>query len=171
MRRITSPDRLNWTVKRLVVPTGMRPPSAAEMLDVATPRRTVVHGVPGTVPDAMMGVTGPLPLGALFSVVLLPLVPLALALRYLGLARWTIEARAYPWGRRYPPAVLTYLVGGRVASARAVDELAAALERGEGAPVLAGGEFVAQARLAHDGSADRPIFSAHRTQAYRRPRR
>jgi hypothetical protein len=40
-----APNGLRWTVKRLIVPTGMRPMTRTDMLDVASPRRTVVHGM------------------------------------------------------------------------------------------------------------------------------
>jgi hypothetical protein len=84
VRRITSPDRLDWTVKRLIVPHWMRPLSRADILDAATPRRMYVEGVCGSVPDATSGVTGPLPLGVIISLLLLPFLPLVLILRYAG---------------------------------------------------------------------------------------
>src|SRR5947208_14951045 len=112
VREITSPSRLDWTVRRLIVPAGMRPMGPIDMIDAATPRRTVVDGMAGTVPDPMSGVTGPLPLGFLLAVLLLPLLPVVLALRYLRVVRWVVEGRAYPWGRRFPPVVLAYAVRG-----------------------------------------------------------
>ena len=60
---VDAPNGLRWTVKRLIVPTGMRPMTRTDMLDVASPRRTVVDGMSRQVPDAMGAWTGPLPLG------------------------------------------------------------------------------------------------------------
>jgi hypothetical protein len=171
LRRITSPDKLDWTVRRLIVPHGMRPMTRTDILDAATPRRTSIDGGSGSVPDASVGVTGPLPLGALLSLVLFPFVPLVLVLRYARLVRWTVEARAYPWGRRYPPVVLSYAIRGHEEASRAVDDLAEALARGDGAPTLAGAEFIPQRGLWHDGTSDRTIFGHDQTRVYRHGRR
>src|ERR1041385_1735575 len=130
-RRVMGPTGLDWTVKRLLVPQGMRPMGRTDILDAAAPRRTYVDGVAGAVPDAFFGVTGPLPLGALLMLVLLPFLPLVLALRYARVLRWTVEARAHPWGRRYPPVVLSYAVRGNREAGGAVGELPDALARGE----------------------------------------
>jgi|SRR5579864_3447148 len=170
-QRITSPDNLEWTVKRLIVPDVMRPMSRTEILDAATPRRTSVDGISGSVPDAYQGVTGPIPLGVIISVLLLPLVPVVLVLRYARLLPWTVEARAYPWGRRYPPVVLSYAIRGHDEASRAKDELAAALARGDGSPALAGAEFIPQRGLWHDGTNDRTSFDLDQTRRYRRGRR
>src|SRR5213079_1453592 len=111
----------------------MRPMTRTDMLDVASPRRTVVDGMSRQVPDAMGAWTAPLPLGFL----LVPLVlPLVLLLRRMLLLPWTIEARTHPWGRRYPPVVWTYLIRGGEESRRAFSQLVEALARGEGAPVI-----------------------------------
>jgi hypothetical protein len=104
------------------------------------------------VPDAVGAWTGPLPLGFLFLPLVLPLVPLALLFRRLRLLPWTIEARTYPWGRRYPPVVLTYAIRGGEETCRAFGQLVEALTRGEGAPVIDGAEKFAQARQPHSGA-------------------
>ena len=116
------------------------------MLDVATPRRTVVDGMSRQVPDAKGAWTGPLPLGFLLVPLVLPLVPLVLLLRRMRLLPWTIEARAHPWGRRYPPIVLTYPIRGGEESRRAFGQLVEALARGEGAPRIDGAERFGQPR-------------------------
>src|SRR5438128_2594904 len=134
-QKVDAPHDLHWTVKRLIVPTGFRPLSRTDMLDAASPRRTVVDGMKRQVPDAIGGVTGPLPLGFLFLLLALPLVPLVLLMRRLRWLPWTIEARAYPWGRRYPPVVHTYTVRGREETARAFSQLVDALARGDGSPM------------------------------------
>jgi hypothetical protein len=171
VQRVTSPDRLDWKVKRLVVPHGMRPMSRMDLLDAATPRRTSIDGVSGSVPDAMGGVTGPLPLGAVLSLLLMPFLPLVLALRYVRVLRWTVEARTYPWGRRYPPVVLSYAIRGHNEALHAVDELANALKRGDGSPALAGAEFLPQSRITHDGTSDRTTFDTRQARVYRQGRR
>ena len=142
MRTVTSRNGLRWSVKRLIVPNAMRPLSRYDLLDAAAPRRTTVDGMSSRVPDAMGASTGPLPLGFLFTLAMLPLVPIVLVLRALRLLPWTIEARAYPWGKRYPPVVLAYAVRGRAESARALDALTEALGRGEGSPAIAGAERI-----------------------------
>jgi len=149
-QKVDAPNGLRWTVKRLIVPTGMRPLTRTDMLDAATPRRTVVDGMSRQVPDAFGAWTGPLPLGFLFLPFLLPLVPLVVLLRRMRWLPWTIEARAYPWGRHYPPVVLTYAVRGGPETRRAFDQLVEALARGEGGPVIDGAEKITQQREAHD---------------------
>lgn len=161
-RKVTDPSGLTWTVKRLVVPVGMRPLSPIDMLDSATPRRTVVAGAPARVQDAVGAPSGPLPLGFLLFPLALPFVPIVLLLRWRRLLPWTVEARTYPWGRRFPPTVLSYELRGGAESRRAVDDLAEALTRGEGAPVLAGAEAIGQAPAAHGGSDERGSFTAPR---------
>lgn len=150
---VLAPNGLRWTVKRLIVPTGLRSLSRTEILDAATPRRTVVEGMSRQVPDATGAWTGPLPLGFLFVPLALPLVPVVLLLRRLRLLPWTIEARTYPWGRRYPPVVLTYAVHGGDETRLAFGQLVAGLARGDGAPVIDGAERFGQARQAHEGPA------------------
>jgi hypothetical protein len=147
--KVAGPNGLRWTVKRLIVPTGMRPLTRTDMLDVASPRRTVVHGMSRQVPDAMGAWTGPLPLGFLLVPLALPLVPIVLLLRRWRWLPWTIEARAHPWGRRYPPIVLTYAIRGGDESRRAFGQLVEALARGEGSPTIDGAEKLGQARQPH----------------------
>jgi hypothetical protein len=123
----------------------------------------VVDGVSRQVPDAMGAWTGPLPLGFLLVPLVLPLVPLVLLLRRMRLLPWTIEARTHPWGRRYPPIVLTYLVRGGEESRRAFGQLVEALARGERALVIDGAERFGQPRQPHNGppvvgTSDRPQF-------------
>jgi hypothetical protein len=151
-QKVDAPNGLRWTVKRLIVPTGMRPLTRTDMLDAATPGRTVVAGMSRQVPDAYGAWTGPLPLGFLLLPGVLPLVPLVLLLRRVRLLPWTIEARTHPWGRRYPPVVLTYAVRGGPETRRAFCQLVEALARGEGSPVIDGAEKIGQPRQAHSGS-------------------
>lgn len=170
-RRVSAPDRLDWTVKRLVVPAAMRPLSRTEILDAATPRRTHVDGVSGSIPDAAMAPTGPLSLGALLTLAALPLLPLVLALRYARVVRWTVEARTHPWGRRFPPIVISYAVRGHREALKAVDDLAEALAQGAGSPKLANAEFIPQSRSPHDGTGQSTTFASRRGSVYRPGRR
>ncbi len=78
--------------------------------------------------------------GVLWCLLTLPILPLVLFLRRVGVCSWTIEARARPWGRRGPPMLLVYSVKGKERSETTLRELAAALERGEGAPTIPGAE-------------------------------
>lgn len=73
---------------------------------------------------------------------------------------WTVEARAYPWGRRYPPIVFSYEVRGAAESLRALELLAESLARGDGAPLIAGAEAVDQAPPAHSGRDTRGSFTS-----------
>jgi hypothetical protein len=79
---------------------------------------------------------------AITFVLALPLLPVVLLLRRTGVLRWTIEARARPWGRRGgPPVVLRYAVANARLDA-AFDELITALARGDGAPELRDAERI-----------------------------
>lgn len=122
----TSPSGLEWTIRRLVLPLGLRP-HPTDVLEMARPQW-----------KGFVGVTGPLPLGYLVLPGLLPFLPVLAALRSLRLLPWTLEARAHPWGRLGPPVVHAYAVRGRAESGRALRQLAQALARGDGAPELAG---------------------------------
>ena len=130
--KVTSPTGLEWTVKRLVVPVGMRPHPPSALMEMAASRRL-----------ATLAPTGPLPLGYLVLLpVMLPFLPVIVLLRALRLLPWTLEASAYPWGRRFPPIFLLYQTRGRAEADLAVEQLAEALARGDGAPVVAGAERV-----------------------------
>ncbi len=145
---VLDPSGLRWTVKRLIVPSGLRPLSRTDLVDAAAPRRTVVEGMSRQVPDAIGAASGPLPLGFLLLPLALPFVPVALLLRRLRLLPWTIEARAYPWGHRYPPIVFAYAVVGGAETRRAFTQLVDGLERGDGSPVV-DGEALRQPRQPH----------------------
>jgi hypothetical protein len=123
---VVGPTGLRWEIRRLTLPSAMRPHPPSEMLRLA---------------DPATGWT-PLPLGVLLATLALPFVPLVLLLRSLRVLPWTVEARTYPWGRRRPPIVLAYEVRGRDEAVAAIAELAAALARGNGGPTLSGCERV-----------------------------
>jgi hypothetical protein len=124
---VTGPDGLEWTVRRLLLPLAMRPYTPSEMAELSHPDREMA---------------GALPLGFLAVPVLLPFLPLVLLCRALRLIPWTIEARTYPWGKHFPAVVLAYAVRGRHETELAVKDLAAALERGDGGPVVHGAERI-----------------------------
>jgi hypothetical protein len=125
--KVTGPDGLEWTVRRLVLPFAMRPHLGSEMMDLSPPEHEVAAA---------------LPLGFVVVPILLPFLPVVLLFRVLRLLPWTIEARTYPWGRRFPPIVFAYEVRGRDETELCLKELAAALERGDGAPIVRGAERV-----------------------------
>ena len=154
---VDAPNGLHWTVKRLIVPTGMRPLTRTDMLDVASPRRTVVDGMSRQVPDAIGAWDRAASAWVSPRAVRAAARPLVLLLRRMRLLPWTIEARAHPWGRRYPPVVLTYAIRGGDESRRRFDQLVEALARGEGSPVIDGAERLGQPRQPHSG---RPVVGA-----------
>jgi hypothetical protein len=125
--KVTSPDDLEWTVRRLLLPAAMRPYRASEMVDLAHPD---------------LETAAALPLGFLVVLMLSPFLLVVLLFRALRLLPWTIEARTYPWGRRLPPIVFAYEVRGRDETEQALKDLAAALERGDGGPIVRGAERV-----------------------------
>jgi hypothetical protein len=124
---VTGPDGLEWTVRRLLLPSAMRPYTPSAMIDLSHPNRET---------------TGALPLGFVVVPILLPFLPLVLLGRALRLLPWTIEARTYPWGKRFPAIVLAYEIRGREETKLALKHLAAALERGDGGPAVQGAERV-----------------------------
>jgi hypothetical protein len=133
---LTGPDGLEWTLKRLLLPVGMQAPGLADIIGKGTFPASPNPQAPRL---AIVGVTGPGPFGGVFVFLFgLPLLPLVLLLRALRWLPWTIEAKARPWGRGVPPIVHHYEIRGRVEADRALGDLAAALLRGDGAPVIAG---------------------------------
>jgi len=122
---VTGPDGLEWTVRRLLLPLAMRPYPPSELIELSHPDREAAAG---------------LPLGFIVVPVLLPFLPLVLLCRALRLLPWTVEARTYPWGKRFPPIVFAYEIRGRDETRLALEELAAALARGDGAPIVQGAE-------------------------------
>jgi len=123
---ISSPNGLTWTLRRLVLPSAMRPHPPSEFMRLS---------------DPSTGWT-PLPLGIILVPLGLPFLPFVLLLRALRVLPWTLEARAYPWGRRFPPVVHTYEVRGREEARIALARVAEALARGDGAPEVQGADRV-----------------------------
>ena len=77
----------------------------------------------------------------LFTLVFaIPTLLVLIPLRFAKVAAWRIEAVARPWGRRGPATLLAWRVKGWAESERAMDEIAAALERGEMDPQIASAE-------------------------------
>jgi hypothetical protein len=124
---VTGPDGLEWTVRRLLLPSAMRPYTGSEMIDLSHPDREMACA---------------LPLGFIAVPILLPFLPLVLLCHALRLTPWTIEARTYPWGKRFPAIALVYAVRGRYETELAIKDLATALERGDGGPVVQGAERI-----------------------------
>ena len=77
----------------------------------------------------------------LFTLVFaIPTLLVLIPLRFAKVVAWRIEAVARPWGRRGPATLLAWRVKGWAESERAMDEIAAALERGEMDPQIASAE-------------------------------
>jgi len=124
---VTGPTGLTWEVRRLLFPVAMLPQRSGEMLEST---------------DMFFESAAPQAAGVLLLPFVLPFLPLVLFLRWLRLLPWTIEARSYPWGKKLPPIVHAYKVRGKHEAERAMKDLAAALARDDGAPVVAGAERV-----------------------------
>lgn len=136
-RRVVGPDGLEWRIRRLILPGWMRP---IGLWAAAAPYYETTSL---SAPRGGSGYAGPaIVFGLLWCLLALPLLPLVLLLRKLGFSAWTVEAHARPWGRRGPPMVLLYQVTGRENAEVVLRGLAAALERGEGAPVIPGAERI-----------------------------
>jgi hypothetical protein len=118
-RRIHSDaNNLDWTVRRLWLPEAVRPIGVRQVHSGAT-RGNDYAGV-GVVVSPIFSLIFALP-------TMLVLVPL----RLMGKASWEIEATARPWGRMGPTHVRRWRVRGWSQSRQAVEEIAAALGRGE----------------------------------------
>jgi hypothetical protein len=114
-------DDLDWTVRLVWFPEAIRPIGP----------RQVYSGSVGT--GAGFGAFG-IPFSLLvFLILVIPTMLVVLPLRYAGLMSWQVQAVTYRWGRRGGPAtVRNWRVRGRRDKLRkAVDEIAAALERGD----------------------------------------
>ena len=69
----------------------------------------------------------------------IPAIAVVLPFRYAGVMAWRVEAVAFPRGRRGLPLVMAWRVMGRRKELkRVVDEIAAALERGDTNPHVRG---------------------------------
>ena len=127
-RRVHSQrDNLDWTVRRVWLPEGLRPVGVRQMHS----------GTHSPQQYAGLGVL----LSPLFTLVFgIPALRVLIPLRLAKLASWRIEAQTRPWGRRGPATVLAWRVKGWAESERAMDDVAAALERGENNPRIASAE-------------------------------
>lgn len=133
MTRVRTPGGVEWTVRRLLVVN--RPLS---------PRGAVEFGAPNASPYYVRAGGGyalpALVVDAVAFTLTLPLLPLRVWLRRAGRLAWTIEAECRPWGRRGPKQVMRWRVRGDEASRNAVQAIADAFARGEGAPSPPGAE-------------------------------
>ena len=127
-RRVHSErDDLDWTVRRLWLPEGLRPIGV----------RQVHSGAARPSSYAGLGML----VSPIFTVVFgLPTMFVLLPLRFARLAPWRVEAVSRPWGRFGPTRTMHWRVKGWAESARAVEEIAAALGRGERQPDVSGAE-------------------------------
>jgi len=75
----------------------------------------------------------------IYLIAVIPALALVLPLRYAGVMPWRVEAVAFPNGRRGLPLVMAWRVKGRRKELqRVVDEIAAAIERGDTNPHVPG---------------------------------
>ena len=138
---VHSPDNLDWTVKRLTV--VQRPLTPEQAMATYGPRGGRASG--GMAPLGPRGDATPLfavIIDLLLFVLMLPPLPLVVALRRAGVLSFTIQARCRPWGRKGPPTVMRWKVKGDIESQRAFQEIVTALEQGSGAPTVAGAQRV-----------------------------
>ena len=121
-------NNLDWKIRRVWLPEGIRPIGAREMHEGSTRP----HQYAG------LGVI----LSPLFTLVFaLPTLAVMVPLRLAKLSGWRIEAVAKPWGRRGPATVLAWRVKGWSKSHAAIEEIAHALERGETNPQISMGRW------------------------------
>lgn len=126
-RRVhSSSNNLDWTVRRLWLPEALRP-SGIRQLDAPGPAQLTLFTSLGFIFSPLFSLVAAVPA----MLVLLPL-------RFAGHASWEVRAEARPWGRRGPPEIMRWRVKGWHGSAQAVEDVAAALERGETQPQIAG---------------------------------
>ncbi len=130
---------LDWTIRLLWTPTAIRPIGPKQIYE-----GSVGTGVHQTTPRGGLN-TGygfmVMPFSVLiFLIFVVPVMLVVLPLRYARVLPWQIEAVTYPWGKRKGPAtVLRWRVKGRREDLeRAVNEIAAGLERGDVAPKISG---------------------------------
>jgi hypothetical protein len=124
----SSKNNLDWVVRLIWFPEAIRPIGSRQIYE-------------GSV-AAGAGRTGGL--GVLFSwifflILVIPTMLVMLPFRYARAMSWEVEAVARPWGKHAPVMLQRWRVKGRSAELRrVVDEIAAALERGEDRPQVAG---------------------------------
>src|ERR1700722_2047615 len=128
-RGVHSPkDNLDWVVRLVWFPEAIRPIGPRQVYEGSVGR--------GAGQTAAFGV---LFSPVLFLIFVIPTVLVVLPLRYARVMSWEVEAVARPWGKRAPAVLKRWRVKGRSAELRrVVDEIAAALERGEEQPQVAG---------------------------------
>jgi hypothetical protein len=128
-RRVHSDTRnLDWTIRLRWVPEQIRPIGPKQVYEGKV---TPMWGTGLLVmPFSLI----------IFLILVIPVMLVVLPLRYMRVLPWTIEAIAYPWGKGKGPGTgRRWRVKGRRAELnRAIDEIAAALERGEDNPRIAG---------------------------------
>jgi hypothetical protein len=136
---VATPDNLTWTVNRLWLPLAARPVTPTDSIRInARPGGTSFGGAVWGNP-ANFAAPGLL-LGLLFLIVTIPFMPVILLLRARRVTSWTLRATCRPWGRRGPKQVMHWRVRGWAESERALQEIAAAFARGDGAPNVPGAQ-------------------------------
>ena len=121
---------LDWTVRLVWVPTAIRPVGPRQILEgSATPGQRRSGAGVLVIPFSLL----------VFLIFVVPVMAIVLPLRYARVLAWRVEATAYPWGRKSEALVMRWKAKGRKDELqRVVDEIAAALERGDNNPQIAG---------------------------------
>ncbi|HEX3054539.1 MAG TPA: hypothetical protein VHP82_00190 [Gaiellaceae bacterium] len=126
-------DNLDWSVRLVWLPEAIRPIGARQIYSGKV-------GVGGRF-DQNTSLFGILLSPLITLVVGIPVMAILLPLRYAGVMAWEVEAITWPWGKRGGPAtVMRWSIRGKGMSGieRIVEEIAAALERGETQPQVSG---------------------------------
>lgn len=124
----SSKGNLDWVVRLVWVPEAIRPIGPRQVYEGSVGRGAGATGGFGVLVSPI-----------LFLIFVIPTMLVVLPLRYARVMSWEVEAVARPWGKRAPAMVKRWRVKGRSEELRrVVDEIAAALERGEDQPQVAG---------------------------------
>jgi len=124
----SSKDNLDWVVRRVWVPEAIRPIGPRQVYEGSVGLGAVGTGGVGVVLSPI-----------LFVIFVIPTMLVVLPLRFARVMSWEVEAISHPWGKRAPAMLKRWRVKGRSEDLRrVVDEIAAALERGEDQPQVAG---------------------------------
>ena len=133
MRKRVHADKnnLDWVVRLRWLPEAIRPIGVRQIY--------AGHVGAGGGIDQNSSLWGVLLSPLITLVVGLPVMAVMLPLRLAGVVSWEVEAIAWPWGKRGGPVmVMRWRVKGWSEAHRVVDDVAAALQRGETQPSIAG---------------------------------
>lgn len=84
----TDTRNLDWTIRRVWTPTAIRPVGPKQIYEGSVGFRGEGRGSIFLLPGSLL----------IFLIVVIPVMLVALPLRYARVLPWTIEAITYPWG-------------------------------------------------------------------------